>query len=159
MEKVYADLQGYILFWKCQWMDFTKTLMNDFNILIISHTQCRGPGYCCTSRLLGLTKMENKVHTRGLVTVLFDCTIFFWRQNIAIKSNDLRKIIQSGIMMFTLSDLITAKYVSRMKGFQFILNYQYSISLILELLLLQINTNILPLKYDSTWLAYMADII
>ncbi len=62
-------------------------------------------------------------------------------------------------MMFTLSDLITAKYVSRMKGIQFILNYQYSISLILELLLLQINKNILPFKYDSTWLAYMADII
>ncbi len=75
MEKVYADFQGYILFWKCQWMDFTKTLMNDFNILIISHTQGHGPGYCCTSRLLGLTKMENKVHTRGIVTVLFDCTI------------------------------------------------------------------------------------
>ncbi len=61
-------------------------------------------------------------------------------------------------MMFTLSDPITAKYVSRMKGIQFILNYQYSISLIPELLLPQI-TNILPLKYDSTWLAYMADII
>ncbi len=43
MEKVYADVQGYILFWKCQWMDITKTLMNDFilNILIISHMQCR----------------------------------------------------------------------------------------------------------------------